>query len=74
VGMFIRLEIDRTACTESSGCAQCVEVCPVDVFVLEDDVLGVSAQNEDECTLCGLCLSACPGEAIRLIRLYEVEA
>jgi NAD-dependent dihydropyrimidine dehydrogenase PreA subunit len=43
----------------------------VDVFRLEGNELLTDPANEDECTLCGLCLEQCPSGALRLHKLYE---
>ena len=71
MGMFITLPINRELCVDGVGCSQCVDVCPVDVFRLEGGKLVTDVENEDECTLCELCLQTCPQGAIRLIKLYE---
>ncbi|MGZ3306728.1 MAG: 4Fe-4S dicluster domain-containing protein [Asticcacaulis sp.] len=77
--------IDRNRC---EGKADCVVMCPYDVFELAivpaEDRAGVSfmgkvkgtlhgwkqsyAVNVDSCRACGLCVSACPEKAIRLVR------
>ena len=43
----------------------CVEVCPVDCFYADNDMLYI---HPDECIDCGACEPACPVEAI-----YSVE-
>jgi 4Fe-4S ferredoxin len=78
--------IDRNLC---EGKAECVRICPVDVFAL-----GILPQNQrsdlslkgrvkgfihgwkqallanpNACEACGLCLKACPENAIRLIKI-----
>jgi len=48
-----------------------VRICPVDIFSW-DDVKGAAVlvpENFDECTLCDLCLQACPG-AVTVNKLY----
>jgi NAD-dependent dihydropyrimidine dehydrogenase PreA subunit len=72
MGMFITLLIDRERCEDGVGCTHCAEICPVDVFGLVDGRLVTDAENEDECTLCELCLQNCPPGALRLIKHYEV--
>jgi NAD-dependent dihydropyrimidine dehydrogenase PreA subunit len=72
MGMFIRIEVDQDLCA-ASGCNQCISVCPVDVFRLEKGRLVVDAENEDECTLCDLCLEGCTFHALRIVRVYEEE-
>jgi len=39
----------------------CVEVCPVDCFYEGENMLAI---NPDECIDCGVCVPACPAEAI----------
>jgi NAD-dependent dihydropyrimidine dehydrogenase PreA subunit len=31
-------------------------------------------ENLDECVLCGLCLAAAPDGAVRVLKLYDVDA
>ncbi|MGW8221193.1 MAG: ferredoxin [Syntrophobacteria bacterium] len=51
--------VDKDKCT---GCGECVDVCPVDVYQL---VEGRSEPvNEDECLGCESCIEACDFEAI----------
>jgi len=44
------------------GCGECVDICPEEVFELEDDK--AVAVNEDECVGCESCVEACEEEAI----------
>ena len=71
--MFIALKINPQACSAGKGCAKCVSVCPVDIFQTGDREILVNIENEDECTLCDLCLKACPDQAIEIVRLYEAQ-
>ena len=68
---FIRLTISEERCTGTSACGKCVQVCPVNIFVAEGDRPLVVAENQDECTLCDLCLQECEPHAIVLTKLYE---
>ncbi|MCJ8328809.1 MAG: ferredoxin family protein [Lentisphaeria bacterium] len=45
------------------GCryTDCVEVCPVDCFHIDDDMLLI---DPDECIDCAACVPVCPVEAI----------
>ena len=70
MGMFIILRVDQTLCLGGTDCARCVDVCPVDVFTVENGALRVDTKNEDECTLCELCLQGCPQGALKLMKLY----
>jgi NAD-dependent dihydropyrimidine dehydrogenase PreA subunit len=68
---FIRLTISEERCTGIAACGKCVQVCPVNIFVAEGDRPLVVEQNQDECTLCDLCLQECEPDAVVLKKLYE---
>ncbi len=53
------VEIDLDLCV---GAADCVDVCPVDVYELIDGK--VIAENIGDCTDCMACLDVCPTSAI----------
>jgi ferredoxin len=53
--------IDRETCT---GCGTCVEWCPTDAIVLDDE--GLALRDENACFGCGVCSRFCPEEAISL--------
>lgn len=71
MGIFIEMQVHENKCQVASGCTLCTTICPVDVFVIEDHKVEKVFDNEDECTLCNLCVEQCPGQAIRLVKLYE---
>jgi len=68
---FIRVEIDRNKCSGISQCGRCVKVCPVNVFAAEGDDPVLVEDQQDECTLCGLCLKECGPNAVVVRKLYE---
>jgi NAD-dependent dihydropyrimidine dehydrogenase PreA subunit len=70
MGVFIRVEVDETRCGLDRG-RRLVEVCPVNVFAWQDDRLVTDPENEDECTVCGLCLDLYPAGAVVVHRLYR---
>ena len=53
------VKVDLEKCT---GCAKCVDVCPVSAIKMENGKAVIS----DECVDCGACVSECPNEAISL--------
>ena len=56
---FTRRFIDGKRC---SLCGGCVEVCPQDIFTMEEKKIVVV--NEERCVRCGRCVSHCPTRAI----------
>ena len=53
--------IDRDTCT---GCGICIEWCPTDAIVLDDE--GLALRDENACFGCGVCSRFCPEEGISL--------
>jgi NAD-dependent dihydropyrimidine dehydrogenase PreA subunit len=73
MGMFIRVEVDQSAVRKTAGAAKkLVEVCPVNIFALGKDggSVEIVEENTDECTLCELCIQACP-DAVQVIKVYD---
>lgn len=69
--MFIRVDIDPSVQQDPALCKRLVEVCPVDIFRLDDaGHVGTVESNLDECTLCDLCLQAAP-DRVRVVKLYR---
>ena len=54
-----QVTVDKDVCT---GCGECVEVCPVEVFELIDDKS--EPVNVDECMGCESCVEVCEDGAI----------
>lgn len=71
MSMFIRVEILGDRCT-GMACGKCLPVCPVRIFVADGASVAVDPEQEDECTLCDLCLQVCPEDAIVIHRLYDL--
>lgn len=71
MGTFIRVKIDGQKCMGIKKSGECVKVCPVNIFEPHGDAPVVVTGNEDECTLCRLCLEKCPSGAISIQKLYE---
>jgi electron transport complex protein RnfB len=54
------------------GLGNCVRACQFDALKIED---GIAVVDEEKCTACGLCISACPKNIIRFVpkeRQYTV--
>lgn len=70
MGMFIEVRIEPSNCQAARGCDLCVRLCPVEVFRLEGGQVSPIYDNEDECTLCNLCVDQCPARAVAVVKLY----
>ncbi|MBT3388617.1 MAG: 4Fe-4S binding protein [Desulfobacula sp.] len=57
--MGFKPSVDEGKCT---GCEECVDVCPVEVFELQNEKSVVV--NEDECMGCESCIEVCESDAI----------
>ena len=62
-GGFMGYEVivDQEKC---EGCEECVEVCPVDVYEMQDGKSNPT--NADECLGCESCVEVCPTSAITI--------
>ncbi len=49
---------------ECIGCGECVDICPVDVYELQDQKS--VAVNEEECVGCESCVEVCDEDAIKI--------
>ena len=50
--------VDKSSCT---GCEACVDECPAEAIVVENEVANVDA---NACVDCGSCVDVCPSDAI----------
>ncbi len=57
--MDYKITIDHEKCT---GNGECVDVCPVEVYVLQKDK--AVAAHAEECLGCMSCVEVCPKQAI----------
>lgn len=71
MGEFVRVVIDQEKCGNHDEVKAWIGACPVGIFEMKDRRPSVVEENEDECTLCGLCLEACPKGAVTIEKLYE---
>ncbi len=49
-------------CEKCIGCGMCLDVCPRDVFVMEEGKTRIS--RKDSCMECGACVMNCPVSAL----------
>lgn len=59
--MAERPYVDKEKCT---GCGTCRDVCPVNVFEIENKKS--VAKRPDECIQCRACEASCPEKAIKV--------
>lgn len=71
MGEFISVSINETDCLGISACGSCINKCPVNIFVKGEELPGIDDENEDECTLCNLCLDVCEPDCIVINKEYE---
>jgi ferredoxin len=72
MGVFIRVEAQSYRLSPALSRAL-VAACPVDIFALNGEQLTVRPEQEDECTLCELCLDLAPAGALFIHKLYAAE-
>ena len=70
-GEFIDVQVDAKIVKDTNLAKKLEEICPVSIFVAEDEGLRIDESNLDECVLCDLCLEAAPKGKIKIVKLYE---
>ena len=58
-----KVVIDHEDC-EGAECAECVDVCPMEILVVDGDKIKV--QNAEECNECEVCVDVCPEDCIEI--------
>lgn len=72
MSVFIEIEVDADAISPEVA-EELIGVCPVNIFAQNGTRVHVLAENEDECTLCELCLRVAPRGALHIKKLYKDE-
>jgi NAD-dependent dihydropyrimidine dehydrogenase PreA subunit len=54
-----KIQVDQEKCI---GCRECVDICPVDVYEMQDEKS--VPVSEEECIGCESCVEVCEQEAI----------
>jgi NAD-dependent dihydropyrimidine dehydrogenase PreA subunit len=72
MAMFIRVDVDPKVASDAALAKKLTEVCPVNIFKQGGGgALEIVEENLDECTLCDLCIQACPAGTVKVVKLYE---
>lgn len=72
MSVFIHVSVAPAQISPDLG-KNLVGACPVNIFGLNDNEIYVAAENEDECTLCELCLRLAPRGVVTIRKLYKAE-
>jgi NAD-dependent dihydropyrimidine dehydrogenase PreA subunit len=72
MGVFIQIDVDESRLTTEVA-ERLVSLCPVDIFALHGGQLMVQPEQEDECTLCELCLDVAPAGVVTIHKTYKDE-
>ncbi len=70
MGVFIKIELDPERIAPELA-PRLIAVCPVNIFAQNETRVHVQPENEDECTLCELCLELAPRGAVTIHKLYK---
>ncbi|HHY08428.1 MAG TPA: 4Fe-4S binding protein [Corynebacteriales bacterium] len=54
-------------CIQKIPCNPCEDACPCKAISIGEDITDLPVLHEEKCKGCGLCISVCPGQAIRLV-------
>lgn len=60
---MVKITVDQEKC-EGADCAECVDVCPMEVLILDREKVVV--RNTEDCSLCEVCMDVCPNEAVKV--------
>lgn len=72
MSVFIQVLLDKE-CISPELAHQLIAACPVNIFAENGTGVHVVTENQDECTLCELCLRIAPPGAVKIKKLYKDE-
>ena len=55
------VKIDYRQC---NGCRRCYDICPMDVYTMDEEIKMPKVTYVEECWHCGICYMECPKRAI----------
>ena len=58
-----KITIDYSKC-RGDDCAECADVCPMEVLVLKGDKIEIV--DPDECSYCEVCMYVCPEDCVKI--------
>ena len=61
---MVLITIDEDKC-EGSDCAECVDICHMEILLIDKNKIIIT--NQDECSICEVCMDVCPEMAIEVI-------
>ncbi len=73
--------LDMNRCIAAEGCSACVQVCLPGALQLQENVAHKNGNQEQStqltldyarCVMCGLCITACANDAMRMTGDYEL--
>jgi NAD-dependent dihydropyrimidine dehydrogenase PreA subunit len=57
------VNVDNNKCI---GCRCCYDVCPLDVYVWDEQAKRPVVAYEEECQMCFICQEECPADAVHI--------
>jgi ferredoxin len=73
VGLFIEVRLQDPDTLDQGISKLLVSCCPVDIFKGDESKVRVDTDQEDECTLCELCLDIAPPGVVHIRKRYKDE-
>jgi NAD-dependent dihydropyrimidine dehydrogenase PreA subunit len=70
MALFTEVVVDPALASDVAAAKKLAEVCPVDIFKAGAK-LEIVEKNQDECTLCELCLAVGKPGQVKVKKLYD---
>lgn len=72
MSIFIQVQLDSAHISPVLG-EKLAAACPVNIFAQNGAGTYIVTENQDECTLCELCLKLAPRGTVTIQKLYKAE-